>query len=387
MVPFSSKIETPKLTQAEYDLLKAHHGCFCCCLFYVGHVSPNCTLRPDEHPTLEAVKNCMLTNALKAKAAFEKRQMPTIVAAMFEADSEDDDISMGDDEAKEYVHHNISLPDHLWWTGCIDVPATCTPTPVRVLIDHGSPPVLISSDFVDIMCLPCHKLFKPFLILGALLERDLNLDLSTVLNEYCKLHLQLQDTSWKSHIINAIICPNLHTDLNVKYKASFKDRFPSDIPHAKDLPKDVYHHIEIKPGMPISVGWAYSCPRKYRNGWKTLIQQHLAVGRICPSSSPYTSPSFIIPKADVTVLLRWVNKYWKLNSVTVPDYYPLPRINNILADCSKGKVWGKIDMANSFFQTLVHPDHVKYTTTLTPFGLWKWVVMLMGLRNSPMTHQ
>ena len=44
-------------------------------------------------------------------------------------------------------------------------------------------------------------------------------------------------------------------------------------------------------------------------------------------------------------------------------------------------------MTNSFFQTLVHPDHIKYTATLMPFGLWEWVVMPMGMRNSPATHQ
>lgn len=44
-------------------------------------------------------------------------------------------------------------------------------------------------------------------------------------------------------------------------------------------------------------------------------------------------------------------------------------------------------MSNSFFQTLVPPDHVKYTAMVTPFGLWEWVVMPMGLRNLPVTHQ
>jgi hypothetical protein len=118
-----------------------------------------------------------------------------------------------------------------------------------------------------------------------------------------------------------------------------------------------------------------------------LIQQHSAAGCIRPSSSPYTSSSFIIPKADLTVLPRWVNDYQKLNSVTVPDHYPLPQIDDILTDCSKDTIWGKINMTNSFFQTLMHPDHVKYTVTLTPFSLWEWVVMPMGLRNSPATHQ
>ena len=44
-------------------------------------------------------------------------------------------------------------------------------------------------------------------------------------------------------------------------------------------------------------------------------------------------------------------------------------------------------MTNSFCQTLVNPNHVKYTATLTLFGLWEWVVMPMGLWNSSATHQ
>jgi hypothetical protein len=50
-------------------------------------------------------------------------------------------------------------------------------------------------------------------------------------------------------------------------------------------------------------------------------------------------------------------------------------------------IWEKIDIMNSFFQMLVHPDHIKYMVTLTPFGLWKWVMMPMGLQNFPATHQ
>ena len=112
--------------------------------------------------------------------------------------------------------------------------------------------------------------------------------------------------------------------LDPKLKTMYADRFPLDIPHVTELPRDVYHHIEVKPGATISTGRVYSCPRKYREGWKTLIDQHYAAGRIRPSSSQYTSPSFIIPKADITVLPRWVNDYRILNRTTVPDNYPLP---------------------------------------------------------------
>ena len=117
------------------------------------------------------------------------------------------------------------------------------------------------------------------------------------------------------------------------------------------------------------------------------MDQHLAAGRIRESSSEFCSPSFLIPKADPTVLPRWVNDYRMLNDNTVPDHYPLPRIKTILSDCAKGSVWAKIDMTNSFFQTRVHPDDVKFTAVMTPFGLYEWVVMPMGCRNAPATHQ
>ena len=35
----------------------------------------------------------------------------------------------------------------------------------------------------------------------------------------------------------------------------------------------------------------------------------------------------------------------------------------------------------------MHPDSVKFTAVNTPFGLYEWLVMPMGLQNSPAVHQ
>lgn len=132
---------------------------------------------------------------------------------------------------------------------------------------------------------------------------------------------------------------------------------------------------------------SYSCPRKYKEAWKTLLNQYLKAGRIQPSSSPYASPAFLVPKPDPTVLPRWVNDYRKMNENTVRNQTPLPRIDEILADCAGAKYYAKMDATNSFFQTRVHPDSVHLTAVTTPFGLYEWLVMPMGGSNAPATHQ
>jgi len=174
--------------------------------------------------------------------------------------------------------------------------------------------------------------------------------------------------------------------LGNQMKSEFNDVF-SQIPHLDDLPTDVYCRIRLKDASKCLQTRTYSTPRKYREAWATLIQQHLDAGRIRPSNSAHASPAFIVPKSDATVLPRWVNDYRMLNANTILDAHPLPRVDDILADCAKGKIWSKLDMTNSFFQTRVHPDDVHLTAVTTPFGLYEWLAMPMGLRNSPPIHQ
>ena len=177
------------------------------------------------------------------------------------------------------------------------------------------------------------------------------------------------------------------TKYDLDIRGEFRDWFPEEIPHVTRLQDDVFHRFCLKGPEKVIKCCSYACPKKYRDAWKQLLDQHLAAERIRESSSKYCSPSFLIPKADLTVLLRWVNDYWALNDNTVPNHYPLPRIKTILSNCAKGSIWAKIDMMNSFFQTRVHPDDVKFMAVMTPFSLYKWVVMPMGCKNAPATHQ
>lgn len=175
--------------------------------------------------------------------------------------------------------------------------------------------------------------------------------------------------------------------LNDEMRKRFADRFPVELHPVEDLPTNIYHRFKLHDSNKLISRRQYSCPRKYIEAWHTLLQQHLDAGRIRPSSSQYASLAFIIPKTDPSVLPRWVNNYRELNANTVPDNHPLPRVDDILADCAKGRIWAKINMTNMFFQTRVHPDDINLMAVTMPFGLYEWVVMPMGCRNAPATHQ
>jgi hypothetical protein len=172
------------------------------------------------------------------------------------------------------------------------------------------------------------------------------------------------------------------TDLRTKFVQVFEPP-----PHADELPKEPLAHITLKDANKMIATQNYPCPRKWKDAWHTLLQQHLDAGRICISSAPAGSAAFIVPKADPTVLPRWVNDYHQLNSNTVTDSFPIPLIKDILTDIATGKVFATIDMTNSFFQTRMHPDDVGLTVVNTPWGLYEWVVMPMGIKNAPAIQQ
>jgi hypothetical protein len=61
--------------------------------------------------------------------------------------------------------------------------------------------------------------------------------------------------------------------------SEFKDVF-EPLPHVSKLSPDILCKIQLKNADSNIATRSYSCPRKYREAWKTLIQQHLDAGHI-----------------------------------------------------------------------------------------------------------
>ncbi|GAA6054862.1 hypothetical protein NBRC10513_006213 [Rhodotorula toruloides] len=177
---------------------------------------------------------------------------------------------------------------------------------------------------------------------------------------------------------------------NEQVMADFADVFPDVLPA---LTKDYLertttrHRIKLVDTARTHNQRGFNVPRKWRERWKKMLDEHIAAGRLRPSTSPFASAAFIIPKKDLDADPRWVNDYRALNSNTVKNRTPLPVPDVVLADAALARYWGKIDLTNAFFQTPMHPDDIEKTAIKTPWGLFEWTVMPQGLCNAPATHQ
>ena len=110
------------------------------------------------------------------------------------------------------------------------------------------------------------------------------------------------------------------------------------------------------------------------------INQYLELGLIRPSKSPWASPVLMIRKPDGGI--RFCIDYRKLNSVTIKDSYPMPRIDDLLDVLGRAKLFSTMDIASGYWNVPMRPDSVAKTAFTCKYGLYEWLVMPFGLCNA-----
>jgi hypothetical protein len=104
-----------------------------------------------------------------------------------------------------------------------------------------------------------------------------------------------------------------------------------------------------------------------------------------PSNSPWASNAFIVPKPCGGS--RFVINYKPINEYTVPDVYPVNRIDDMLAFLGSSQYFSVFDLYKGFHQIEVARKDRPKTAFLSHRGLWQFKRMPMGLMNSPATFQ
>ena len=120
------------------------------------------------------------------------------------------------------------------------------------------------------------------------------------------------------------------------------------------------------------------------------VREHLKLmldaGVIRPSNSPWCNAVVLVRKKDGS--LRFCIDFRKLNSLTVKDSHPLPRICEMLESLAGAAHYSTFDMNSGFWQVPMSPESKQYTAfTLGSMGLYECESMPFGLCNAPPTFQ
>lgn len=121
----------------------------------------------------------------------------------------------------------------------------------------------------------------------------------------------------------------------------------NDVPSCTNV---LQHDIDVSSVAPIKQH-AYCCPVGKREIMKREAEYLLENGLSRPSRSPWSSPCLLAVKSDGTP--RFCTDFQKVNTVTIPDSFPLPRMEDCIDSIGPTMFVTKIDLLKGYWQVPV----------------------------------
>ncbi|XP_069946348.1 uncharacterized protein [Cherax quadricarinatus] len=154
-----------------------------------------------------------------------------------------------------------------------------------------------------------------------------------------------------------------------------------------DVPKHCtlgVHDIDVQGASPIKQSPYRMSPTKHK-ALREEVDFLLSHGLIERSKSPWASPCILVPKPDGS--FRMCTDYRKVNSVTLPDGYPLPHIDDLIDRVSGAQFVSRLDLLRGYYQVPLTECAQEISVFTIQDGLFNYLVTPFGLCNAASSFQ
>jgi hypothetical protein len=139
--------------------------------------------------------------------------------------------------------------------------------------------------------------------------------------------------------------------------------------------------IELKEGATPYHGRPYPIPQIHKATLMKEIDRLVRKGVMKrQSSSQWASPTFIIPKKDMTV--RTITDFRELNKRIVRRPYPIPKISTTLQELEGFTYATALDLNMGYYTIRLDPKAVEMFTIIFPWGKYSYLRLPMGYAGS-----
>ena len=145
------------------------------------------------------------------------------------------------------------------------------------------------------------------------------------------------------------------------------------------------HYIQLKEDFKPIRKPPYRIPHKLLSEVERQVSILLSEQKIERCVSPFAHPVVCVTKPNGEV--RVCVDYRMLNSGTVSDVFPMPRIQDMLNNIAPARFISTLDAVSGYWQIPMAPECIKMTAFVTDSGVYAWRVMPFGLKCASNTFQ